>query len=101
MDIQINNKSPQQKITFGTFHQESDVKNAVQMKPAVGDPRHGNMAGNIVKWWKHKILGGYKQFSGNFFLYTIGKGQGRLYRYIMYIVKYVSQHSLPLFLKDL
>lgn len=22
------------------------------------------MAGNIVKWWKHKILGGYKQFSG-------------------------------------
>ncbi|XP_015050969.2 protein naked cuticle isoform X2 [Drosophila yakuba] len=21
------------------------------------------MAGNIVKWWKHKILGGYKQFS--------------------------------------
>lgn len=23
------------------------------------------MAGNIVKWWKHKILGGYKQFSGN------------------------------------
>lgn len=28
--------------------------------------RHGEftMAGNIVKWWKHKILGGYKQFSG-------------------------------------
>lgn len=25
--------------------------------------RH-TMAGNIVKWWKHKILGGYKQFSG-------------------------------------
>lgn len=24
------------------------------------------MAGNIVKWWKHKILGGYKQFSGKF-----------------------------------
>lgn len=24
----------------------------------------GNMAGNLVKWWKHKILGGYKQFSG-------------------------------------
>lgn len=22
------------------------------------------MAGNIVKWWKHKILGGYKQFTG-------------------------------------
>uniref|UniRef100_A0A1I8NX69 Protein naked cuticle homolog n=1 Tax=Stomoxys calcitrans TaxID=35570 RepID=A0A1I8NX69_STOCA len=21
------------------------------------------MAGNLVKWWKHKILGGYKQFS--------------------------------------
>lgn len=39
---------------------------AEQMKP-VGDPadrHHANMAGNIVKWWKHKILGGYKQFSG-------------------------------------
>lgn len=22
------------------------------------------MAGNLMKWWKHKILGGYKQFSG-------------------------------------
>lgn len=22
------------------------------------------MAGNLVKWWRHKILGGYKQFSG-------------------------------------
>lgn len=33
------------------------------------------MAGNIVKWWKHKILGGYKQFSGkkkNPFVYLIG-----------------------------
>lgn len=26
------------------------------------------MAGNIVKWWKHKILGGYKQFSGKIHL---------------------------------
>lgn len=26
--------------------------------------RAQKMAGNIVKWWKHKILGGYKQFSG-------------------------------------
>lgn len=41
------------------------------MKP-VGDPadrHHANMAGNIVKWWKHKILGGYKQFSGKIRLF--------------------------------
>lgn len=30
----------------------------------VGSGSDGNMAGNLVKWWKHKILGGYKQFSG-------------------------------------
>lgn len=44
---------------------------AEQMKP-VGDPadqHHANMAGNIVKWWKHKILGGYKQFSGKIRLF--------------------------------
>lgn len=46
---------------------------AEQMKP-VGDPadlHHANMAGNIVKWWKHKILGGYKQFSGKIRLFSI------------------------------
>lgn len=36
------------------------------------------MAGNIVKWWKHKILGGYKQFSGkkmhtHTFIYIYGQ----------------------------
>lgn len=25
---------------------------------------NSTMASNIVKWWRHKILGGYKQFSG-------------------------------------
>lgn len=27
------------------------------------------MAGNLVKWWKHKIFGGYKQFSGKKIIY--------------------------------
>lgn len=45
------------------------------------------MAGNIVKWWKHKILGGYKQFSGKPKLHSY-----ETLRFVLLCCKHARQH---------
>lgn len=43
---------------------KTKAKAKAKTATTTGSEKDLEMAGNIVKWWKHKILGGYKQFSG-------------------------------------